>query len=445
MRRYFFGVGSIIVLVFFLGSLLAGAEELKLGRFDGVTIKACLIGGGDYEKIYEKFFPKFEELTGAKVKIVYKGNGFEIDKKMKLDFAAKAIDYDVCWNHTSFFSQYFDFVEPLEKYFTEEELKDFSPRIMQFAWKDGHLWFIPRHADISALYYRTDIFNDPEVRKKFREKYGYELRPPETWDEFKEIAIFLSNPPELYGTQFAGKEEALTGRFWDILMAYGGKIIDENYKPAFNGPEGVKAATILRDLYQAGAMPPGMVNFLWDDVAANFANGTIAMYTEWYGWYSYFQDPTKSKVAGKFDLARQPKGDAGIHSGWAGAHAFSVTKFSKNKEAAAALVKYITSYEPQLFEAHIGYIPVRNSVFETLKKEAESSTDPLAKKRVELMQLQINEDFTPPPIIPEWIAISDILYPILQAIILGDKPVKEGLDEAAQKVEELLAEAGYYD
>jgi len=188
-----------------------------------------------------------------------------------------------------------------------------------------------------------------------------------------------------------------------------------------------------------------MVNFLWDDVAANFANGTIAMYTEWYGWYSYFQDPTKSKVAGKFDLARQPKGDAGIHSGWAGAHAFSVTKFSKNKEAAAALVKYITSYEPQLFEAHIGYIPVRNSVFETLKKEAESSTDPLAKKRVELMQLQINEDFTPPPIIPEWIAISDILYPILQAIILGDKPVKEGLDEAAQKVEELLAEAGYYD
>jgi len=256
MRRYFFGVGSIIVLVFFLGSLLAGAEELKLGRFDGVTIKACLIGGGDYEKIYEKFFPKFEELTGAKVEIVYKGNGFEIDKKMKLDFAAKAIDYDVCWNHTSFFSQYFDFVEPLEKYFTEEELKDFSPRIMQFAWKDGHLWFIPRHADISALYYRTDIFNDPEVRKKFREKYGYELRPPETWDEFKEIAIFLSNPPELYGTQFAGREEALTGRFWDILMAYGGKIIDENYKPAFNGPEGVKAATILRDLYQAGAMPP---------------------------------------------------------------------------------------------------------------------------------------------------------------------------------------------
>ena len=39
------------------GLSLAIAEELKLGRFDGVTIKACLIGGGDYEKIYEKFSP----------------------------------------------------------------------------------------------------------------------------------------------------------------------------------------------------------------------------------------------------------------------------------------------------------------------------------------------------------------------------------------------------
>jgi len=61
------------------------------------------------------------------------------------------------------------------------------------------------------------------------------------------------------------------------------------------------------------------------------------------------------------------------------------------------------------------------------------------------MQLQINEDFTPPPIVPEWIPISNILYPTLQAIMLGDKTVEDGLNEAAKKVEELMAEAGYYD
>lgn len=444
MKKVTWLVG-LVCLFSVLALSWAGAEDMKLGRFDGVTIKACMIGGGDYEKIYEEFFPKFEELTGAKVEIVYKGNGFDIDKKMKVDFAAGTVDYDLCWDHTSFFSQYTNFLEPLESYFTEEELADFSPRIMQFAWKDGHLWFIPRHADISSLHYRTDLFNDPELQKKFKEKYGYELRPPETWDEFKDMALFLNNPPEIYGTQFAGKEEALSGRFWDILMSHGGKIIDENYRPAFNSPEGIKVATMMRDLYQAGAMPPGMVNFLWDDVAANFANGTIAMYTEWYGWYSYFQNPESSKVAGKFDLTRQPKGDAGVHGGWAGAHAFSITKASKNKEAAIALLKYITSYEPQLFEGQIGYIPVRNLVFETLIKEAEGSPDPLAKKRIELMQLQINEDFTPPPIVPEWIPISNALYPRLQAIMLGDMTVEEGLNAAAKEVEEIMRDAGYYD
>ncbi|MEI6156860.1 MAG: extracellular solute-binding protein, partial [Atribacterota bacterium] len=255
--------------------------------------------------------------------------------------------------------------------------------------------------------------------------------------------LFLSKPPEMYGTEFAGKEEALSGRFWDILMSYGGKIIDENNKPAFNGPQGIKAMTIMRDLYKAGAVPPGMVNFLWDDVAANFVNGTIAMYTEWYGWYSYFQDPQKSKVAGKFDLARQPQGDAGIHGGWAGAHCFSVTKASKNKAAAVAFVKFITSYDPQLFEANIGYIPVRNSVFEAVIKNAEKSPDPLIKKRFELMKLQINEDFTPPPIVPEWIPISNVLYPKLQAIILGDVSVEDGLNQAAKEVEKIMEEAGY--
>ena len=65
---------------------------------------------------------------------------------------------------------------------------------------------------------------------------------------------------------------------------------------------------MFADLYKAKAMPAEMTNYVWDDVAKNFVNGIIALYTEWYGWYSYFQDPKSSKVAGKFDLARQPQG-----------------------------------------------------------------------------------------------------------------------------------------
>ncbi len=399
-------------------------------RFQGITLKAAFIGGANYEEMY-KSIPRWEEQTGAKAQIVYKGDGFQIDKKLKQDFAAGTVDYDVVWDHTSFFTQYVKAggIEPLDNLFTKEELADFVPRIVDFCRKDGRLWLIPRHFDISALHYRTDITG---------------LKVPETWNQFKEIAIAISKPPDLYGTQFAGKEEALTGRFYEILLCEGGRLFDENWKPAFNKEPGVKVATFFRDLYQKKAMPPGMTNFVWEDVAKNWANGQIAMYTEWYGWYSFFQDPKNSKVAGKFDLARQPKGDAGIHGGWAGAHGFSVTRASKNKEAAADLIRFLTSVEVMYEEAKLGFAPVRATVWQKIIKDAAQSKDPLAKKRLELNLLQAEKDFVTPPQIPEWLPFSDLFYPILQAIILGDKQPKAGLDEAARKAEELMRKAGYY-
>lgn len=399
-------------------------------KFQGVTVKAALIGGANYEEMY-KSIPKWEEQTGAKVEIVYKGDGFQIDKKLKQDFAAGTVDYDVAWDHTSFFSQYVKAggIEPLDNLFTKEELTDFVPRILDFCRKDGRLWMIPRHFDVSCLHYRTDI---PGVKA------------PETWDELKAIAIEVSQPPSLYGTQFAGKEEALTGRFYEVLLSEGGQLFDKNWKPVFNSKAGVKAATFFRDLYQNKAMPPGMTNFVWEDVAKNFANGQIALYTEWYGWYSFFQDPNSSKVAGKFDLARQPKGDGGVHGGWAGAHAFSVTKASKNKEAAADLIRFLTSVDVMYDEAKLGFSPVRASVWQRIIKDAEQSKNPLDKKRLELNLLQAEQDFVTPPQIAEWLPFSDLFYPILQAIILGDKQPQAGLDEAVQKTDELMRKAGYY-
>jgi multiple sugar transport system substrate-binding protein len=191
-------------------------------------------------------------------------------------------------------------------------------------------------------------------------------------------------------------------------------------------------------------MPPDMTNFLWEDVAKNFANGTIGMYTEWYGWYSFFQDPKSSKVAGKFDLARAPMGDGKVHSGWAGHHGFSITKAAKQKEAAASLIKHLTSVEGNELEAKLGILIARQSVWDKIIEEAKTATDPLAKKRLELALLQAQEDFKTPPLIAEWLPMSNVLYPIVQKIILGDVDAKAGLDDAAKQVYDLMDKAGYY-
>ena len=54
------------------------------------------------------------------------------------------------------------------------------------------------------------------------------------------------------------------------------------------------------------------------------------------------------------------------------------------------------------------------------------------------------EDAFTPPLIPEWIPFSNIIFPELQAAIVGDKTVKEALDAAAKETDYLMQDAGYY-
>ena len=72
----------------FACSVAAQAADLP-GKFDGVTIDAKLIGGQQYEKLYERI-GEWEKATGAKVNILSKKNHFELDKEIKSDIAPVA-------------------------------------------------------------------------------------------------------------------------------------------------------------------------------------------------------------------------------------------------------------------------------------------------------------------------------------------------------------------
>ncbi|MBI5928824.1 MAG: sugar ABC transporter substrate-binding protein [Chloroflexi bacterium] len=416
----------------------------------GITIRFAGIGGQPYEAMYDSF-KVFEEATGAKVEIVFLGDGFEIDRYLKQNYAAGTVDFDVAWNHTSFTAQYVDFVEDMRQYFTEEELAPFSPAILDAATIDGKLTLIPRHADISAMHYRTDLFGNADYQAQFESEYGYPLAPPTTIAEMYDMAEFFTNVTKdtdspVYGTQFAGKEEALAGRFYELLVANGGNYFNEDWEPIFDNEAGVATAQWMRDLYENGYIPPDTPNNIWPEVAQNFCDGKVAFYLEWYGWYSYFQDPNSCAVAGKFGLTRGPVGTAGdVHTGWAGAHAFSIPKDAENKEAAAQLIKFLTSERVAYEESQLGLLAVRGDVWGRLIAEAGASEDPLAVPRLELAQQQIAEDFFTPPLFADWISFTDLWFPTLQSIMLGDVSVEEGLAQAVEETTGLMEDLGYYD
>jgi multiple sugar transport system substrate-binding protein len=293
--------------------------------------------------------------------------------------------------------------------------------------------------DVSALYYLKSNYTDDAKKKAFKEKYGYDLAPPITWQQVKDQAIFFSNPPNFYGTEFAGKEEAINGRFYEMLVAEGGEYLDSKGRPAFNSDAGVRALQWFVDLYKAKAVPPGTPNYLWDDLRQGFASGTVALDLDWPSWAGYFNDPQKSKVAGNVGVVVQPAGSSGKHTGWSGSHGFSVTESCKNKDAAASLVLWLTNDDSQKIEAAHGALPTRTAIWQWDIEQA--ANDPYKKEVLTAFQEASKYAFAVPPI-AEWIEISNVVYPELQAAVVGDKTPKAALDEAAEKATKVLQDAG---
>ena len=220
---------------------------------------------------------------------------------------------------------------------------------------------------------------------------------------------------------------------------------DDNLQPIFNNEAGAMTAEWMKELYEKGAIPKDTTNLLWPEVAQNFCDGKVAFYLEWYGWYSYFQDPESCKVAGLFDLMRGPTGAANDkYTGWAGAHAFSIPKAAENKEAAAQLIKFLSSERVAYDESKLGLLPVQDKVWARIIADASSSSVPLDKKRLEIAQQQISEDFFTPPLFADWISFTNLWYPALQGIILGDTDVETGLNDAVEQTRTMMEDAGYY-
>lgn len=437
MKRLLAGVSAGVVMLACAGGA-ANAAELP-GKFEGVTIDAKLIGGQQYEKLYERI-GEWEKATGAKVNILSKKNHFELDKEIKSDIATGGVSWCVGSNHSSFAPQYPDIYTDLLALLPPEEIAKFVPALIDASTLDGKLVMLPRaQFDVSALYYQKSLYQDEAKKTAFKAKYGYDLAPPDTWAQVSDQAEFFAAPPNFYGTQFAGKEEAINGRFYEMLVAEGGEYLDKDGRPAFNSEAGVHALDWFVKLYKDKAVPPGTTNYLWDDLGQGFASGSIALNLDWPGWANFFNDPKSSKVAGNVGVKVQPAGSSGKRTGWSGHHGFSVTEDCANKEAAASLVWWLTNEDSQKLESAAGPLPTRTAVWEYNIKQAEG--DAYKTEVLQAFQEAAKHAF-PVPKTAEWIEISNAVYPELQAAILGDKTSKEALDAAAQKATGILEDAG---
>src|ERR1700712_3229134 len=110
---------------------------------------------------------------------------------------------------------------------------------------NGKPYTVTSDGDFQVFYIRKDLWEDETEQKNFKAKYGYELAPPQTWDQVTDMAEFFTRPDK----NLLGLTD-LRSPAWgpiNFIMRYvstGNPVayyFDDNMKPLVDGPGGVKA------------------------------------------------------------------------------------------------------------------------------------------------------------------------------------------------------------
>jgi trehalose/maltose transport system substrate-binding protein len=249
----------------------------------------------------------------------------------------------------------------LKKYFDAETMAAFFPRIVENNTVDGRLIGVPFFTDAGLLYYRTDLL----------EKYGYK-EPPKTWEELAAMAKAIqegeraAGKPDFWGFVWQGSSyEGLTcdGLEW-IYSFGGGSIVEGDGKISIDNPNALKALQTAKS-WVGTISPRGVTNYKEEESRNVWQSGNAAFMRNWP--YCYALGSSKeSAIAGKFSVTVLPEGgSAGKHAATLGGWQLMVSKYSKNPEVAADLVRYLTSAEMQKRDAiELSRLPTRSALYE---------------------------------------------------------------------------------
>jgi trehalose/maltose transport system substrate-binding protein len=304
---------------------------------------------------------EWAQKTGNKLEYISRPNDASATLQLFQQYwAAKSADVDVFMVDVIWQGICGPHAVDLKKYFKDDEIKAFFPRIIQNNTVNGKLVSIPWFTDAGLLYYRTDLL----------EKYGYK-EPPKTWEELAEMAKKIQDgerkagKPDFQGFVFQGKaSESVTCNAIEWIYCYGGgTIVEPDKKVTIDNPKAIKALDTAKS-WVGTISPPGVTTYGEEEARNIWQAGNAAFMRNWPYAYALGQDP-KSPISGKFDVTVLPKGGAdGKNAACLGGWQLMVSAYSKAPDAAVDLVHYLTTAEIQKKHAvDIGLLPTMPALY----------------------------------------------------------------------------------
>jgi multiple sugar transport system substrate-binding protein len=209
--------------------------------------------------------------------------------------------------------------------------------------------------DVVGWTYRKDWFTNPELMAEFKTKYSWDLAPPTTFDQLKQIAEFFQgrsiDGKTVYGTSLYTERgsEGVTMGAMDVMYSYGFKY--ENPEKPYemegfvNSPGAVAGLEFYKALYDC-CTPPGSANAYMGEGVDAFKSGQTAMHMNFaFTWPGLQKD---ENVGGdKIGYFVNPKGPNGDQFAQLGGQGISVVSYSDHQDAAFQYIKWFAQPDVQ--------------------------------------------------------------------------------------------------
>ncbi|WP_243042044.1 sugar ABC transporter substrate-binding protein [Dyella sedimenti] len=282
---------------------------------------------------------------------------------------------------------------------------------------DGTLYGVPWYIDTRLLFYRRDLLAAA----------GFD-HPPRDWAEWRRMLAALSHPQRgAYGILLPTNEYeqlmSLALQQPEPMLRDGGRY--GNFESA-----GFKRALAFYvDTFRLRQAPP-ITNVEAGNPWEEFGRGVYAFYFSGPWNIGEFRQRLSADHEDRWATAPLP-GPDGPGAGAAGGSSLVVFRRSPHKEAAWALIEYLSRPEvQQRFYDMLGDMPARRSAWDG----GSLRSDP----KVQAFRAQL-ERVKPTPPVPEWEQIANEMQLVAARAVAGELTVDQAAAEIDRRADRILA------
>lgn len=356
-------------------------------------LRVALVGGPMYDGLYS--------LLPDDADVVVHADHPTLNRRVA-ELLGSGERIDVLSTHSKYAPSQQRWLRPLDEIVPSHVVDTLAPRAVDLCRFRGELLSVPRNIDVRVLWYRTDLMPTP----------------PDTWAE-----VVASE--HVFG--FPGRESGLFGTFFELVVAHGGRLFDDDAHPAMVSPEAVRAVESLCEL--ARKAPADLPDWHYDQVDAALVSGRVATAAAWPGGYG----PIAASPL--YDRLRPAPYFAGTvrRVSYAGCHSWAVPVTCADPGAATDLVVRLCSEDAGTLEAKGGGVCAHVEAFATVEPR-----DDIDAMRLDVTRQTIADGMITYPPLARFPRVEDAGWGAINAALRGTLEPPDAVESIQRAAEEAL-------